>query len=94
MSAHDELDRLVGLAREHDWAVVDDRRTRCVLWFTRGRHYVHAGVNRAGDLLHVYGGERRRPNRFWTASRDADGTQPNHHEALEQVLVQQYNPYE
>ena len=94
MSAHEELDRLVGLAGEAGWAVVD-RRAAGVLWFTRGRDYVHAGVNRGGEVLHVYGGTTGRPSSYWAARRDlVTGRQPDRLEVLEAVLVKQFDPYE
>jgi hypothetical protein len=72
-AAHEELDRLVHLAEVHGWHVNDGRAERCVIWFSRGREYAHAGVNLDGEILHCYGGVRGRVREYWTpAIRQGD----------------------
>jgi hypothetical protein len=62
-----ELDELVHLAEVHGWHVTDSRATRAVMWFSRGREYVHVGVNVEGELFSVYGGVRGRRHKYWAA---------------------------
>lgn len=89
MSAHQELDRLVGVAGGAGWAITD-HRARGVLWFSRGGVYVHLGVNAAGEPLSLYGGTHGRASRFWANSRDlVTGARPDPIARLEQALTEQ-----
>lgn len=82
-----QLDELLHIAEVHGWHITDTRRTRAVLWFARGREYIHVGVNVEGELFHLYGGVRGRANRYWVAATDPlTGTPPDRADLLAQAL--------